>query len=97
MTFLKSFVMFDAYAIKNVIIVIFVVVAAAVNVNGVRDVIAVASQISYISSYHGGMTFLKAIGCCCIIICTSKAIIIVNIAVDVVMYVSNFCCCVSTY
>jgi len=34
MTFLKSFVLFDVYAVKNVITVI-VVVAAAVNVNGV--------------------------------------------------------------
>ncbi len=86
---------FDVYAIKNVITVI-VVVAAAVNVNGLGDILAVESQISYISSYHGGMTFLKSIGCC-IIIWAGKAVTIVNIAVDVVMYVSDFCCCDSTY
>jgi len=45
---------------------------------------------------HGVMAFLQAIGCC-IIICAGKAVTIVNIAVDVVMYVSDFCCCVSTY
>ncbi len=41
MTFLKYFVMFDVYAIKNVIIVI-IVAAAAVNVDGVGDIFAAA-------------------------------------------------------
>jgi len=44
MTFLKSFVMFDVYAVKNVIIVIVVAAAAAaaVNVVGVGDIFAAA-------------------------------------------------------